>query len=429
MANNSELHQISTKRFSNSLSEEELKTMIDSTKSENSIKKAKWAVKVFKEWLSERQKNGLVNGLHVFKDLESMSQSELNSQLPFFFFEVRKMNGEYYPSNSLRDIFQGIGYYLNQILGKPYKLFSDKEFGDSRNALDASMKCANKAGIKPSGNGSASPISHEQEELMWSRNVLGHETPKQLINTIFFLAGKYFALRGGKEHRELEWQNQIRLEQTQSGECLVYSNTFAKNYSGGLKQQGIKPKEVKVFENIENPDRCFIRLFKQYTKLRPTGKCTAFYLKPKTEITCNKWFDDVAIGHNTLANMMKSMADVAGLQGGNFVNHSLKKTSATNLRHCSEVQRRAVTGNRSNAQNVYEVITDEDFKTTSNILHQTSTNVCSATSELYSRDGYRPKGIVHVREQCEYIEINPPETKKMKIEVDGNSNKLIFTFE
>ena len=85
---------ISNERFSNFLSEEELQTSISRTLSENSIKKANWAVGVFNSWLKARQHSGLIIGLHVFKPIEDMLPSELDSQLQYFVFEAKKTNGQ-----------------------------------------------------------------------------------------------------------------------------------------------------------------------------------------------------------------------------------------------------------------------------------------------------------------------------------------------
>lgn len=136
-------------RFGEKLDENDILNMVQESKAQNSVKKAEWAVKLFNLWLHNRQNNGLINGLHVFKPLDEMTASELNSQLPFFIFEVRKTNGEKYPSSTLRDLFQAIGYHLTQNLGKPFKIFTDPEFQSSRQALDAAMKHANKEGVTP----------------------------------------------------------------------------------------------------------------------------------------------------------------------------------------------------------------------------------------------------------------------------------------
>ena len=71
-------------RFGRALSEEEIEERINETISKKSLSKASWAVKIFKNWLSHRQSQGIINGLHVFKPLEEMSAGELDSQLRYF---------------------------------------------------------------------------------------------------------------------------------------------------------------------------------------------------------------------------------------------------------------------------------------------------------------------------------------------------------
>ena len=66
------------------INEDQKNNLLMESKSENSLKKAKWAVNVFKEWLNYRRNEGIIQGLHVFKDFEEMTKSELNSQLEYF---------------------------------------------------------------------------------------------------------------------------------------------------------------------------------------------------------------------------------------------------------------------------------------------------------------------------------------------------------
>jgi hypothetical protein len=306
--------QPESKRFKHILSESELQQNIASTTSKNSLAKANWAVKVFKEWLKNRQSQGIIEGLHVFKSFEQMSKSELDSQLRYFVFEARKCNGESYPANSLRDLFQGIGFYVTTVLRKDWRIFSDREFVSSRQSLNAAMISANRDNIRPQGDGPSAPISREAEERLWNIGILGTMTPKQLIRTLFFLTGKFFCLRGGSEHRNLQWGRDITLQQTELGEVVVYTNLHSKNNPGGLKHRSIKPKEVKAYPNKECPDQCFVNIYKLYASKRESINNEAYYLKPLEKYN-EKWFANSPIGHNTLANMMKNMSESAGLEG------------------------------------------------------------------------------------------------------------------
>ena len=58
----------------------------------------------------------------------------------------------------------------------------------------------------------ADPLSFEEEEILWQKQILGDSTPQSLLNTMVDMNGLYFSLRGGKEHRNLRHNPaQIRL--------------------------------------------------------------------------------------------------------------------------------------------------------------------------------------------------------------------------
>ncbi len=86
--------------------------------------------------------------------------------------------------------------------GKPViDIFKDKEFTQFRAVLDSEIKRLQSAGIGTTTT-KAEPITFE-EGLLWQKGILGAISPNSLLNTTFFMNGLYFALRGGKEHRNL----------------------------------------------------------------------------------------------------------------------------------------------------------------------------------------------------------------------------------
>ena len=73
----------------------------------------------------------------------------------------------------------------------PYKFLSDKEF------LDNKMKMLSKAGVG-SVKRQADIITIEEESILWQKRILGIDSPEQLQNTVFYVIGLNFALRGGE---------------------------------------------------------------------------------------------------------------------------------------------------------------------------------------------------------------------------------------
>ena len=77
-------------------------------------------------------------------------------------------------------------------------LVKDAEFSLFRVTLDPEMK-RHKAKSKKK---QAEALSWEEEELLWEKGFLGDTDPKTLLKTIIFF--NCFALRSGKEHRQLQ---------------------------------------------------------------------------------------------------------------------------------------------------------------------------------------------------------------------------------
>lgn len=152
-----------------------------------------------------------------------------------------------------------------------------------------------------------------------------------LLDTLVYYIGLCFALRSGQEHHRLRHcPSQIRLvERVGTTPCLVYEDV-SKTNQGGLQYRKCERKEV-VF-NTDNPQRCLIRLYKQYQskypKSRPDG---AFYLQPLVNPK-SVWYSKQPVGHNTLTNTVRRLCHEAG-KGGFFTNHSLRTSAATRLYH------------------------------------------------------------------------------------------------
>ena len=80
-------------------------------------------------------------------------------------------------------------------------------------------------------------FSREDEDHLWQAGIFGSHSPKCLLDTVFFLNGKNFCLRGGTEQRELKLNQFQRL---QSLNRYVYTKNVSKKGCGGLAQMRVK---------------------------------------------------------------------------------------------------------------------------------------------------------------------------------------------
>ena len=114
----------------------------------------------------------------------------------------------------------------------------------------------------------AEVIMEEEKEQLWRRGILGDHTLQSLLDTMVFCIGLYFALRNGKEHRQLR-QNLCQIELVEHpGErpFLKYTEDVSKIHPGGLKGRDICRAPAGALQisrpnclpsQQQNPERCF----------------------------------------------------------------------------------------------------------------------------------------------------------------------------
>ena len=87
--------------------------------------------------------------------------------------------------------------------GKPeLDIFRDSNFADFRASLDSEMKRLQSEGYGTKTK-QAEVLTEEDEDILWEKGILGSENPQSLLNSVIFYNRLYFALRSGREHRQL----------------------------------------------------------------------------------------------------------------------------------------------------------------------------------------------------------------------------------
>jgi len=132
-----------------------------------------------------------------------MDDDELNYALPLFLAEVLKKDGSMYPPATLRGIVLSLQKHL-EINGRHVKFLTDTKFKPVRDTLDAVMKRSASMGLGMNHR-QATVITTDMENELWDRGLLGDHNPQVLLDTMVYIIGLHFALRGRDEHRRLRF--------------------------------------------------------------------------------------------------------------------------------------------------------------------------------------------------------------------------------
>jgi hypothetical protein len=166
-----------------------------------------WAVRAWREWAEIRNSEGTCSreDLYAFVQpqiLDLQKNDEINYWLAKFVVEIRKKkpSGEPYPPNTLYQLCCGIQRYFRENGRPELNLFQNACFKKFQDSLDGEMKRLT-AHVKE-----AQAFTEEREEKLWNLKLLGCHSAQVLLDTMVFLIGRTFALRSGKEHRNLRFE-------------------------------------------------------------------------------------------------------------------------------------------------------------------------------------------------------------------------------
>jgi integrase len=231
-----------------------------------------------------------------------------------------------------------------------------------RRALDAEIKSGAREGLHIKFKKKEKEfVSEEEEEMFWKQGLLGTDTAKSLLNTVYFYNG--FGLRGG-EHRNMVVNN------LEIGTNFIRFENVSKTYYGGLSDLKYIPRVVKhvCYEIGAKHERCLVDIYRLYIRLVQTvaKQCQAFYFRPSTK---KFGYEKSLVGINTLNKMLPEMCQAVGVR--RKTTHSLRVTCSSSLFNVGVEEKiiRQRTGHRSDAAIFhYEKPTEENIAKVSAIL-------------------------------------------------------------
>ncbi|VDI32538.1 Hypothetical predicted protein [Mytilus galloprovincialis] len=140
------------------------------------------------------------------REIQTIPVVELDSVLSNFVLTVRKKDGQEYEPSTIRGFISSDERklrrhkYGHSIMGDD----NDESFHLTRETLKAKQKLLKQKckGNKPKR---AQPLTDEEIAMLFDKNVLGDNSPKALLNTVWLNNCVQFGLRGVSEHYSLRW--------------------------------------------------------------------------------------------------------------------------------------------------------------------------------------------------------------------------------
>ena len=145
---------------------------------DNTSRSTKWAVSNFYSWLTTLDEEDRVK--YPKEVLLTDDPELLCSCLCKYVMKTRKENGERYPPKTILNLLSGLLRYMRDNKKDAFNIMDDKDpvFLQLHKVLDSFFRLLHSDGIgtKPCRS---EVISQEEEELLWSKCVLGTDSPQK----------------------------------------------------------------------------------------------------------------------------------------------------------------------------------------------------------------------------------------------------------
>ena len=189
------------------LSSEELGSLCKPNVPRNTQMSTKWALDNFHAWLSHRNSNAESDTDKCPETLlEDMDSAQLNKRLVVYIAKTKNVNGESYPPSTLQSSLSGLLRHMRSIddTQAPNNFAkNDPSFRELYFTMDSLYRKLRSEGVGAEKH-SAEPFTIDDENKLWSLEVLGTNSPISLLRAVFYYNGKNFCLWGGEEYRNLK---------------------------------------------------------------------------------------------------------------------------------------------------------------------------------------------------------------------------------
>ncbi|KAA8589899.1 hypothetical protein FQN60_013264, partial [Etheostoma spectabile] len=292
--------------------------------SENTRLATRYAVRIFREYLSEKAQS---------PDFETLDKDALCAVLRSFYAEARSKSGQLYSKSSLISIRSSLNRYLNE---PPYcrtlDLTKDPELRSANLTLAAVIRRLEEQGAGPVVQKQA--ITRSDLRKLYESSVFNSDTPFGLLNKVWFETCMYFCTRGRENQRELE-EDSFGLAVDEDGRKFVYFKAlgpYHKSRSATWNKKRPDADEDTLPRMYETgSEQCPYASFVRYVSKR-NPLCGAFFQRPRDHCCASEvtWYENKAIGKNLLGTRMQMLSRAAKLSK-TYTNHCIGAVSIATL--------------------------------------------------------------------------------------------------
>uniref|UniRef100_A0A3Q1G9U3 BTB/POZ domain-containing protein KCTD1-like n=1 Tax=Acanthochromis polyacanthus TaxID=80966 RepID=A0A3Q1G9U3_9TELE len=292
--------------------------------SENTRLATRYAVRIFREYLSEKAQS---------PDFETLDKDALCAVLRSFYAEARSKSGQLYSKSSLISIRSSLNRYLNE---PPYcrtlDLTKDPELRSANLTLAAVIRRLEEQGAGPVVQKQA--ITRSDLRKLYESSVFNTDTPFGLLNKVWFETCMYFCTRGRENQRELE-EDSFGLAVDEDGRKFVYFKAlgpYHKSRSAAWTKKRPDADEDTLPRMYETgTEQCPYASFVRYVSKR-NPLCRAFFQRPRDHCCASDvtWYENKAIGKNLLGTRMQMLSRAAKLSK-TYTNHCIGAVSIATL--------------------------------------------------------------------------------------------------
>uniref|UniRef100_A0A8C4F437 ZMYM2-like/QRICH1 C-terminal domain-containing protein n=1 Tax=Dicentrarchus labrax TaxID=13489 RepID=A0A8C4F437_DICLA len=281
--------------------------------SENTRLATRYAVRIFREYLSEKAQS---------PDFETLDKEALCAVLRSFYAEARSKSGQLYSKSSLISIRSSLNRYLNE---PPYcrtlDLTKDPELRSANLTLAAVIRRLEEQGAGPVVQKQA--ITRSDLRKLYESSVFNTDTPFGLLNKVWFETCMYFCTRGRENQRELE-EDSFGLAVDEDGRKFVYFKAL-----GPRRPDADEDTLPRMYET--GTEQCPYASFVRYVSKR-NPLCRAFFQRPRDHCCASDvtWYENKAIGKNLLGTRMQMLSRAAKLSK-TYTNHCIGAVSIATL--------------------------------------------------------------------------------------------------